>query len=203
MIRRKTDDICMSAQIKIELTQEAQGVVAKLQTLPARIIQSIAAAMNAENLITVSHIQRKHLTGTGPFPPEQHKLGIRTQRLRSSARASDAIITGQTVDSSIGSNVLYAAVHELGGRINKKARDQKIRLRTDARGNLVRQLKNSNLATFARADHKRARETTAHIGAHEIEIPERAPFRTGIQECKQNYAKTISSAMVAAWKKSK
>ena len=186
-------------QIKIVLDAPAQAVVAQMQSLPTRVLQDIAAAMKKENQFTVSHIQAEHLTGQGPFPVEQHKLGVRTNRLRSSVRATDPVISGQTIDSAIGSNVLYAAIHEFGGRINKPARQAKVRLRTDARGNLVRQLGNSNLAMFARSTHKRAKESTVTIGKHSIEMPERAPFRTGIQECRLNYTKSISVAMAKSW----
>lgn len=186
-------------QIKIVLDAPAQAVVARMQSLPMRVLQDIASAMKKENQFTVSHIQAEHLTGQGPFPVEEHKLGVRTNRLRSSARATDPVISGQHIDSAIGSNVIYAAIHEFGGRINKPARQAKIRLRTDARGNLVRQMANTNLARFARSDHKRARETTVAVAAHSIDMPERAPFRTGIQECRLNYTKSISAAMIKSW----
>ena len=191
----------MSTQIKIQLDPQAERIIAGLQTLPTRMVGYIAAAMNQENLRTVSHIQAKHLTGIGPFPVEEHRLGVVTNRLRQSLRASEAQqVSGGKIESAIGSNVKYAAIHEFGGRIHKPARQAKVRHRLDARGNLVKQLGNANLLVFAKGNNTRARETQVEIPAHDVDMPERAPIRTGIAECLPNYSRTISAHIVAAWK---
>jgi len=189
----------MSASYKIQLTDQARKIVENMKTLPVRMVAAIAKGMDAGNELAVAKIRRDHLNGIGPFPPEQHKLGVRTSRLRGSVNATPSVISGQTIDSSIGSNVIYAAIHEFGGRIKMGERTQKVRLRTDKDGNLMRQLK--NLAIFARKDHKRAKEYFTKVAAHEIEMPERAPFRTGIQESLPQYKRTISAAVVAEWAK--
>jgi phage gpG-like protein len=189
----------MSNALKIELTQQAKDVLAGLQNLPALIAASIALAMDEQNELTIGHIQQAHLTGRGPFPVAEHKLGVRTNRLRGSVRASAATVAGNKVDSAIGSNVIYAAIHEFGGRIHHPAREVKVRLHTDARGNLVRQLGNSNLARFAKSTHKRFKEITSQGKAYDVDMPERAPFRTGIDECAPHYGKSISAAIVGEW----
>ena len=71
--------------------------------------------------------------------------------------------------------------------------------RLDARGNLVKQLGNANLLVFAKGNNTRARETQVEIPAHDVDMPERAPIRTGIAECLPNYSRTISAHIVAAW----
>jgi len=190
----------MSTQLKIQLTPDAEKAVAGMQTLPVRVVNYIAAGMNQENKLTMTHVQRAHLNGTGPFPPSEHKLGVRSGHLWQSVNASAAVIAGNTVDTAIGSNILYAAVHEFGARIRMPARQQTIRHRLDARGNLVKQFGNSNLLMFAKKTHKRARKTIVAVGEHIINMPERAPFRTGIQECAPNYTKTISAHIIEAWK---
>ncbi len=189
----------MSVQIKIELTPAAQKIVANLQTLPAQIMAAVAGAMDKANQLAIAKIQRDHLTGRGPYPPEQHKLGIVTNRLRGSVNASAAEVQGQQVVSAIGSNVVYAKIHEFGGRIKIQARNAKVRLKTDARGNLIRQLANANLAIFARKTHRRVRETNVTIPAYEVIMPERAPFRTGIEESLPTYKKFVSAGIVEAW----
>ena len=47
-------------------------------------------------------------------------LRVRTGRLRQSIR-SDTTLEGDTVVGSIGSNVVYAAIHELGGVVQARA----------------------------------------------------------------------------------
>jgi len=191
----------MSTTVNIQLTEQAKALIARMETLPARALTAVAGAMDRENLLTIAHIQRAHLTGVGPFPPEQHKLGVRTNRLRNSVTASSASVEGQRVDSAIGSNVIYAAVHEFGARIHHEARETKVRLRIDARGSLVRQLNHPHLAVFAGRTHKRAKEVSAQVGAYDVEMPERAPFRTGIRERATNYGKSISRAIVQEFAK--
>ena len=170
-----------------------------MQTLPTRVVNYIAAAMNRENLYTVSHIQRAHLTGRGPFPVEEHKLGVVTNRLRQSLWATEAQqVSGGKLESAIGTNVKYIFPHEFGGRIHHPARQMKVRHKTDARGNLVKQLTNSNLLIFAKSGAKRARETTVQGADYDVDMPERAPIRTGIQECLPRYSRSLGAAIVEA-----
>lgn len=187
-------------KVKITLTPQAQKIAENLQALPSSALTVIAAAMSKEDVLTISHIQKERLTGQGPFPVEEHKLGVRTNRLRGSLVSTPARIEGNTVVSAIGSNVKYAGIHEFGGRIRKPARTATVRHRIDSRGALVRQLGNPNLAIFAKSKHKRARETSVTIPAHDIEMPERAPVRTGIADRADNYSRSISAALIAAMK---
>jgi len=182
----------MSTTVQIRLTPEAQRIAAGLKTMPVRMLTAIARGLDQANFLAVRNIQAKHLTGVGPFPVAEHRLGVRSTRLLGSVVPAPAVVTGQTVTSGIGSNVEYAAIHEFGGVI--------LRLKTDAHGNLVRQAGTAHLAIFARKDNKRVREVKATVGAHDINIPARAPFMTGIKEMKPTYAKEISAALLAAWK---
>jgi phage gpG-like protein len=77
----------------------------------------------------------------------------------------------------------YAAAHQFGTTINRGPSQTKVRLRTDAKGNLLRQAKSDNLAVFARKDHKRARESWHEVKPFTIRIPARPylPF-TGTAE---------------------
>jgi hypothetical protein len=194
----------MPTQIKIELTPEAKKIVANLQTLPPRIVKYIAAAMMQTNQLALANV-KKRLVGVGPFPPEEHRLGRVSGSLYQGVRAGDAVITGDRVDTTIGTNTTnkgfsYARLHEFGGRVHVKGREHKVRLKTDARGALVRQLGHSHLAVFAKATGKRAVERTGRSADHEVDYPERAPFRTGIGEAMPDYKRNISAGIVDAWK---
>lgn len=70
----------------------------------------------------------------------------------------------------------YAAIQQLGGTIERPAYSVKTRLRTDAKGSLVRQAtegKGKNLAAFAKDSHKRVREVNSTVNAYSIKIPPR------------------------------
>lgn len=189
----------MSDPISINLTDEARAVLAAVKTLPARTLREIAKAIDFENQLSVAHIAAEHLTGQGPFPVEQHRLGVRTNRLRSSLRASEATIEGQSVESGIGSNVIYAAVHEFGVRFIRAGRTGTTRLRTDAKGNLLRQAGHPHLAVFAKSSHSRAKEVAFTSQSHAVEIPARAPITTGIEERTEDYTQAVSKAVLTAW----
>jgi phage virion morphogenesis protein len=80
--------------------------------------------------------------------------------------------------AQIGSNVAYAAIHQFGGTIHHAERSVRTRLRTDKKGNLLRQGDKGSAkgrAVFAKDSHKQARETWHHANAWQVTIPAR-PF---------------------------
>lgn len=65
------------------------------------------------------------------------------------------------VDASglmVGTAAPYGAIHQFGGTVQRHQRAGSVRLRTDAKGNLLRQGKSGHLAIFANARHKRVVE---------------------------------------------
>lgn len=100
--------------------------------------------------------------------------------LQDSGRLAASISSDYGSDFAlIGASAEYAAIHQLGGEITRPAHSTKVRLRTDAKGNLMRQAGNQNLAVFAKDSHKRARESWHEVGEYTIKIPARPylPFR--------------------------
>jgi phage gpG-like protein len=191
----------MTPAFKIELTPEAQRMLNRWSVLPQRFAVAIGGAMDKANENAIAKIQKDHLTGekkrTQSYPPSEHRLVVRSNRLRSSVAASESReVSPGVVQSAIGSNVVYAAIHEFGGRITRVATRRKVRHKTDARGNLVKQVGNSHLLVFAKKNAKRARETEVQVKSHEIVMPERSPFRTGLAESKPVYTQEISKAVV-------
>lgn len=187
--------------VKITLSPEAIATAKKLEAMPGALPAAVASGVDKGNQFAIARIQRERLTGRGPFPPEEHRLGVRTNRLRGSLNATPAIIAGQVISASIGTNVKYAAIHEFGGVIHKPARTAKVRHRIKASGALMRNLKHSNLAMFAKKSHTRAREINVMIPAHDVHMPERAPIRTGLADSAKDYANAIGRAIKDAWNK--
>ncbi len=70
----------------------------KLETLKG----IVARGLTRGTLLMATQIQAKRLTGKGPFPVSQHKLGVVSGRLRQSIQATEARIEGDSVISSIG-----------------------------------------------------------------------------------------------------
>ena len=196
----------MSETIQIKLTEEAKALLRSLKTWDARLMAGICRGMDKANAIAVSNIQKKHLSfpKTGPTQPDG--LRVQSGRLRSAAWASAAVATGTTVTSSIGDNVKYAAIHEFGGTIHHEARMGTARLKADAKGRLLRQKATEklaahiakNLAVFAGKGAKRIKKVDYVAKAHDVEMPERAMFRTGIQEVLEQYGRIVSAEILKA-----
>jgi phage virion morphogenesis protein len=81
--------------------------------------------------------------------------------------------------AGIGSNSPYAAIHHFGGTIQREGKAGTVRLRTDAKGNLMRQGKHGKLAVFARKSHKRAAERAFEGKPYSITLPARPALPVG------------------------
>lgn len=119
----------------------------------------------------VTSTERRFETGIGsdgnPWPPSLRVLAhggktlvLSTRLLRSITHiASDAGV-------EVGTNVVYAAIHQFGGTVTHAAREQELHFRRTRKGN----------TRFAKAGDKRVRSSqTVTIGAHTATIPAR-PF---------------------------
>jgi len=175
--------------LNITITDDIAEALRAMKGFPQKMLRAVARAMDLENQHTVAHTSERRLTGTGPFPPSENRLGVVTNRLRNSLRATKAEVDGTTVVSEIGSNIKYAAVHEFGfsGPVFVNSHERKSFLR-----NVVGKKKRKRVAATIVTGHGR-----------NVSIPARAPIGTGIQERAGNYSTAISSAIVQAWEDSK
>jgi hypothetical protein len=87
----------MSQAVEIKLTPKAEALLRTVKTLPSWGMDAVCLRMDRANQLALANIQRNHLTGKGPFPPEEHKLGVVTNLLRMSARATSATASGTRV----------------------------------------------------------------------------------------------------------
>ena len=108
----------MTVAITIQLSPQAITVANKWRGAPQEIPRAIQRGMNRALLIVAGRIQVRRLTGHGPFPVIEHRLGERTGQLKLRTRSTPATITStgtQTVvTGAIGSSVKYAAYQEYG-----------------------------------------------------------------------------------------
>lgn len=100
----------------------------------------------------------------------------------------------------------YAAVHQFGATVERAPYSTKVRLRTDAKGNLLRQGKDGKLAVFAKDSHKRVRESWHEVGAFTVKIPARPylPFLGSAQsgvlqpEAERSILEVVTNAIAAS-----
>ncbi|SDA39153.1 phage virion morphogenesis protein [Mesorhizobium qingshengii] len=158
----------------IQLRLVDQAVLATLDRIehlaakPGAIMSAIAAYL-------VTATQRHFERETGPNGKWQ-KLSPRTAAKRSGRgtrgyghmlRVTNRLyssITGEATDTeaAVGTNLLYAAIQQLGGEANIPAREQDLHFGKTNRGR-----------RFVKASRKRKETVRVSIGAHSISIPAR------------------------------
>jgi phage gpG-like protein len=121
-------------------------------------------------LSLVTSTQRRFDTGVGvdgsPWPPSLRVIAHGGKTLVLSARLYRSItFTASATGVEIGTNVIYAAIHQFGGDINQDARKQTVHFKTNKRTGQTR--------------FSKAKGSTSHkevtIGARVIHMPAR-PF---------------------------
>jgi phage virion morphogenesis protein len=77
---------------------------------------------------------------------------------------------------AVGTNAVYAAIHQFGGILTRTSKPGKVRLRTGKDGSLLHQDGYANLAIFAQKKHKRFKEVSFAGGtSYQVNMPAR-PF---------------------------
>lgn len=174
--------------MKIDLT-DSDDVTRKVNTLAddramrGRLVKHLAREWGIAAQAVVGSAVRHRFTGKGPFPVAEHRLGVRSGRLRRSVRATAPQASAATGEVSVyaGSNVSYFAPHEFGFRGRVQVRGHTRRLTGEqkiSRGRLTKRTQ-SQAAARRRAGYK----TTAQVRPHhrEMNVPERAPLGTEIR----------------------
>jgi hypothetical protein len=108
----------MSATITIQLSPNAIALADKFKRAPQEFPQAIKRGMTRALAVVSGRIQEKRLTGHGPFPVTEHRLGERTGQLKLRTQSTPAEVTSEgnqvVVEGAIGSSVFYAEFNEFG-----------------------------------------------------------------------------------------
>jgi hypothetical protein len=108
--------------IDVKIAPESLALVRNLQKLPTEFPQAIKRGLDKSLQVVSGRIVRGRLSGKGPFPPVQHRLGERSGQLKRSLRTEPAVIIGPLITGAIGSRIFYAAIHEYGrGKMPERA----------------------------------------------------------------------------------
>ncbi len=160
--------------LAIRLTPEAIAAIERWPGLTRVTAGAMAKALDLENDLTVSYAQENKLSG-----PRPEVLGVISNRLRNAVHATKAQVDGTNIDSAIGDNVEYAAVHEFGfdGDVQVQAHTRR---RVIARVGKRNKIQKISVKAFTR--HMR--------------MPERSFIRSSISERLPNYNASLSKAVV-------
>ena len=162
--------------ITIELTPESQALIERFHGAPARLGARVARTVDLQNQLTIGYAQANKMSQRGPAT-----LGVRTNRLRSSLRATAAVQEGALITSAIGTNVVYAAAHEFGfdGEVAVRAHSRKV---SQAFGQPLKAAVSASVKAFSRHVH----------------LPVRSFIRSSLGERAGAYSTSLSAAVVAA-----
>ncbi len=110
----------MSVAITIQLSPQAIALSDKFKRQPQEFPQAIRRGMTRALAIVSGRIQERRLTGHGPFPVTEHRLGERTGQLKLRTQSTPATVKSEgnqaVIEGAIGSSVFYAAFNEFGTR---------------------------------------------------------------------------------------
>ena len=198
----------MSDPVVITLSPETVALLRSTPRWPAQMREAVRRTVDLQNELTVGHIQSERMSGTGPFAVSEHKLGVVTNRLRSSVRPSRATVDGDQISSAIGTNVRYGGAHEFGfsGPVTVRAHTRK-----NPRADLIafrgttapRQSFGAALASPSGRLRKgvvQVASAVVTVREHTAQrvVPARAPMRHGIEDRAPAYGAALSTAIVAA-----
>lgn len=190
-------------EVEIQAADALAGLrnVAENTRRPRDLMRMIAGTLESETEANFAAQGRPAWLGLSPRTLKKRGAGAKI--LQDTGRLAASVASRYGKDfASIGSNVAYAAIHQFGGTINRAPYSSSVRLRTDAKGKLLRQPTNSKLAVFAKDSHKRALSRRYTVGAYGITIPAR-PFlpATALGRLHPRTARAIESD-VQAWLRS-
>lgn len=164
--------------VTIQLSERARRLIGGSPT--QRILEAIRAGLDQENEYTVGAAVERRMSFSRSGPPTMEGLRVQSGLLRRSLRRNDAVISGNSVLGSIGSNVRYFGVHEFGfhGRQRVRAHTRRI----------------------AQAFGKKIKAREIEVKAHErsVNMPARRMVRRTIEERMDDYKDTLSERVVAA-----
>ncbi|MBU9377375.1 phage virion morphogenesis protein [Burkholderia multivorans] len=130
------------------LMQDASPVTALIAGLMADSVEENFAQQGRPKWLGLSPKtlkRRREEAGTG-------KILQRSGRLASSITPAHDAKTAR-----VGTNVVYAAIHQFGGTIQRHPMSGYVRLRKDRNGMIMRQADHPHLAVFAKNSHKRVK----------------------------------------------
>lgn len=165
----------------IELTPSAEAMAEKLRGLASyKIPLAMKAGIDTAMPDVIENIKATRLSGKGPFPPPEHRLGVVTGLLRSSVSpiASTMEVGEDSATVTGGLQVIsvpYANIHEFGFSGEESVRAHTRRIikfqRTSPRtGKLLKRPRRTTTMSTVRAYTR------------QMNMPERRPFRTGMEE---------------------
>ena len=170
-------------QLSIHVTKDQSARLAGMKDAGARLLGPLARAWAGGAQEILGRAVKGRFMGKGPFPVAQNKLGVVTNRLRKSMRATAVQVNAAdgTASVSMGSNVSYYRGHEFGfrGQVQVRGHTRKaVAGGTTTRGKLTR--KGINDRKVSKLVRGRSNDALVRPHWRKVNIPARRPLGTEI-----------------------
>ena len=170
--------------VSIHLTEDQSAALGKLKDAGARMLAPLAQAWAGGAQEVLGRAVKNRFTGKGPFPVAQNRLGIVTNRLRKSLRATGVQVDAATGTASVsmGSNVSYYAGHEFGFRGSVQVRGHTRKAVAEGSRN-IRGGQTRKTISGRKQAAKRGRANFSYVRPHgrKVNIPARKPLGTELE----------------------
>ena len=181
----------------IEITSDT--ATRALEEYPSRALQAIRRTLDEQNELTVSSVIEKRLSFNRDQPSTLEGLRVQSGKLRQSFRrgASDSLSTGAKIEgdsvvSTIGSNLRYAGVHEYGfsGVVSVPGHSRRLQSRLSFKfGGKAKRRKVQGRDVFVRPHPMR------------VNLPARRYIGRTLDERLPAYTAAIESALERLWER--
>jgi len=163
--------------VKVVFPPATLGKIDNLKRFPGQLVGAVRRGMDSGLGKLVWQIKNRRLSGFGPFPVDEHRLGIRSAALWASVEAKPSAVVGNKVIGSITADAEnegfpYGIAHEYGATVTAT---------------------NAPFLVFRIGDRL--------IRTKSVVIPARAPFTTEIQspETAAMMSNEIADEIGKAW----
>jgi len=179
----------MRGKVKVDRDESVGQLLELLKTRRSmsQIAKHLLRGVEEGNEQLLAKINKERLTGDGPFPVSQKRLGVVSGRLRRSMRFSRATFAAGKLKTSVGSNVKYFGRHEFGGG-GRQVRVGAHRVKAHTRTKL-----------FGRSQRVEIPAHTRQAYLRKDNMPKREPVMAGVREhAGRIYGITIEKHLIRA-----
>lgn len=179
--------------MEIKITSNAAETASKLEAMPKAMLEGIASVLDYQNEMSVGQIQATKLSRRGPTT-----LGVISNRLRSSIRPARAVLSGGNFESSIGSNVSYAAVHEFGIDEDVAVRAHQRKVHSVSLTTAIFNPKTGKISKRKSSPSVTQLVSVKAFTRH-MKIPARRYIASTVESRQGDYVSALSQAVQSAW----
>jgi len=184
----------VSVDVKISLDGRSMVFMERIGDASKGVQRQLLRTIDMQNQLTIGFIQKEKLSKRGP-----DTLGVVTNRLRSSIRATKAELRSDGgIYSMIGSNVVYAGIHEFGfqGDVKVRAHTRRVdQFISEANSTAVFDPASGKISKRKRKPKTTTVEIQVRAHSRKVNMPARHYIRRSIEQRVKDYTVAIGATI--------